>query len=520
MAAVSRSAGRSPAPAYPTLSQAGFGATHNTTAFRPHGRGTARTNPRPAGATAWPPAGYVPFEIMPTSTRWSYSAPEVDFSSATVTMTRNGAAISTAVVARNGVYGDPALVWEVPASGVAPEAGKPDVYQVTLSGIPGAPVSYRVTVFRAGVAKAESVDIAGSPVPGNTLTATAGGLTPTKPANDAFVSYAWYRNGVKVGEESTYSPTSEDVGGVLVARATVSTLFNNWASGTTDSAPLTVRPGTLDPAYYIVGSPQVGQELLVDGWSGTPVDAEYQWLRDGQPMVPNVTGSAYTLTAQDAGKLISARVTVSAPGFSPATLTTDPVGPVTDSNPGPPPASTKKFTTTPAPKISGTAKVGRKLTAKPGTWKPGGVAFAYQWYRDGTAIDGATASTYPLRAADKGKKLTVKVTGTKAGFKTVTKTSKATKKVAAGTLTTVKPKIRGTAKVDQTLTVTTGTWKPAEVSLTYQWYRSGKKIAGATGPSYLVTGKDQKKKLTVKVTGRAPGYTTKSQTSKATKKVS
>jgi hypothetical protein len=35
-------------------------------------------------------------------------------------------------------------------------------------------------------------------------------------------------------------------------------------------------------------------------------------------------------------------------------------------------------------------------------------------------------------AADKGKTITVKVTGSLTGYKTVTKTSKATKKVSAG----------------------------------------------------------------------------------------
>src|SRR5262249_25632048 len=76
------------------------------------------------------------------------------------------------------------------------------------------------------------------------------------------------------------------------------------------------------------------------------------------------------------------------------------------------------------PAISGTAQVGSQLTVDPGTWTDG-TAFAYQWLRDGTAIDGATAATYTATAADAGAQVTAKVTGTKDGFTSATATSAA-----------------------------------------------------------------------------------------------
>ena len=85
---------------------------------------------------------------------------------------------------------------------------------------------------------------------------------------------------------------------------------------------------------------------------------------------------------------------------------------------------------TPVPTISGTAKVGKTLTAVPGTWAPATVKLSYQWLRDGAAIKGATSSTYTLVKADKGARLTVKVKGSKSGFTSVSKTSKETAKVA------------------------------------------------------------------------------------------
>ena len=81
------------------------------------------------------------------------------------------------------------------------------------------------------------------------------------------------------------------------------------------------------------------------------------------------------------------------------------------------------------PTISGTAKVGKKLKAKAGAWAPKGVKLTYQWYRSGKKITKATKATYTLGKADKGKRITVKVTGKKSGYTTAAKTSKATAKV-------------------------------------------------------------------------------------------
>ncbi|WP_353713577.1 hypothetical protein [Arthrobacter sp. K5] len=109
------------------------------------------------------------------------------------------------------------------------------------------------------------------------------------------------------------------------------------------------------------------------------------------------------------------------------------------------------------PTITGTAKVGYMLTAIPGTWNPAAVAFGYQWYRAGVAIDGAAATTYSPNASDVTKTLTVRVTGSKAGYASITQTSAATTPVASGSLAGAVPKITGTAKVGYTLTASPGT---------------------------------------------------------------
>jgi hypothetical protein len=179
----------------------------------------------------------------------------------------------------------------------------------------------------------------------------------------------------------------------------------------------------------------------------------------------------------------------------------------------PPPVTSSK------PTISGTVKVGSKVTAVPGSWTAG-AALTYRWLRNGVAISGATASTYTPTSTDRGKTLSVSVTGSAAGYTDVTQTS-AGKVVAYGTLTTTTPKITGTVKVGKTLTAVPGTWKAGSKSatLTYQWYAGGKKISGATKKTYKLKSAQKGKKITVSVKGSATGYTSVTKTSKATAKV-
>lgn len=171
-----------------------------------------------------------------------------------------------------------------------------------------------------------------------------------------------------------------------------------------------------------------------------------------------------------------------------------------------------KTTYGPLPTITGTAKLGSKLTAVPGVWGPAPVTLAYQWYHSHIAISGATAATYTPGAADVGRTITVKVTGSKTGYTTASRTSLGTK-VAKGSLTASVPTITGTAKVGSRLTAVPGSWGPTPVTLSYQWYHSHIAISGATAATYVLRTADAGRTITVKVTASKPGYTTASRTS-------
>ncbi|MCY7325588.1 MAG: cell wall-binding repeat-containing protein [Microbacteriaceae bacterium] len=170
------------------------------------------------------------------------------------------------------------------------------------------------------------------------------------------------------------------------------------------------------------------------------------------------------------------------------------------------------------PTISGTPVTGNTLTANAGTWSPTPIAFGYEWLRDGTAVTGASASTYKLTTADVTAKISVRVIGTKSGFTTATATSAATAAVAPPTLLLVSaaPTISGTVKVGYRLTANTGTWSPAPVNLSYQWLRNGTAIVGATSSTFTLTFADVRSKITVKVIGTKSGYPSISRWSAST----
>ncbi|WP_297104019.1 RCC1 domain-containing protein [Tessaracoccus sp.] len=263
------------------------------------------------------------------------------------------------------------------------------------------------------------------------------------------------------------------------------------------------------PTPTISGTVAVGKKLTVKAgsWKPAPVELSYQWLRDGKS-IKGATKKSYTLTASDTGKKITVKVTGSKKGYAKVSKTSKATAKV----------KTGTLSKSPVPKISGTTQVGKKLTANPGTWKPSGVKLAYQWLRGGKSIKGATKPSYVLTASDKGKTISVKVIGSKKGYKSVAKTSKPTAKVAkpAPTVTGATPSISGSTKVGSKLTAKPGTWKPSGVKLSYQWLRDGKKIKEATTSSYTLTASDKGKKISVAVTGSKKGYTSVTLTSKPT----
>ncbi|GAA3686428.1 hypothetical protein GCM10022237_51040 [Nocardioides ginsengisoli] len=345
--------------------------------------------------------------------------------------------------------------------------------------------------------------IQGTPMPGNRLTIQPG-MTFSPAGTQPMAS--WYVDGKQVGSTVDLANSSLDLTPAM-AGATVELRMSvyNWdcCTGTLRvSAQTTVGGGVTGTKPTVSGSAVVGQVLTATPgtWGPSGVVLSYQWLRDGAA-ITSATASTYPLVEADRGKRITVKVTGTlAGGYPPVTTTSDPT------------AVVQGVLAQGTPTITGQPVVGQTITAQPGTWTPT-PSFAYEWFAGGTKVSGATGTTFVPTAAEAGKTITVRVTGSLTGYQSAAKTSAATAAVQQGTLTTATPTVSGDAVVGGTLTVDAGTWGPTGVTLARQWLRGGVAIDGATASTYVLADADAGRTITVRVTGTLPGYATASTTS-------
>ncbi|MCS5728133.1 hypothetical protein N1031_00010 [Herbiconiux moechotypicola] len=357
-----------------------------------------------------------------------------------------------------------------------------------------------VTLTTRPALPAGSPTITGSPVVGGQLTTKAG----IWPAGTTF-TYQWVADGVDVVDATSksFTPTAATVGKKISVRVTGSLTGYDPTSVTT--APTgAVGLGTLTAGTpTIKGSAAVGASLRATAGTWTSSAAlTYQWTAGGVA-VPGATKSTFTPTASLLGKQVDVRVTGTLAGYTSRTTKSASTA-----------AIAKGTLIAPTPTVGGTPKTGVALTAKTGSWTAG-TKFTYAWFADSKAIAGASSSSFIPTAAQVGKKISVRVTGTLAGYTTVTRTSAQTTIVAKGTQSAAAPTIAGTPKVGTVLTVKTGGWR-AGTTLRYQWIASGKAITGATKSTFTPTRAQIGHKISVTVTGSLPGYSDLSKTSAQT----
>ena len=253
----------------------------------------------------------------------------------------------------------------------------------------------------------------------------------------------------------------------------------------------------------ITGTSAVGSTLTaVPGtWTPTATSVGYQWYIE-DAAVTGATSSTWSVTPEAAGHTVRVAVTAGRAGY--ATESTS----ATTSIP------TTSFTPI-VPMVSGTARVGATLTASPGAWSPTPDYYTYDWKIGGSST-GSDNSTLEVPPVATGQSITVTVTGHRAGYTDVARTSTGTTPVVSGNLTAPAPTITGTAAVGRTLAANPGTWGPSTTQLAYQWNAAGAAIADATGATVTVPASALGKVITVSVTGTAAGYTTTTTTSAAT----
>jgi len=375
----------------------------------------------------------------------------------------------------------------------------------------GAPVTYKLSVSNTG-----KVALSGAVVTLDLADVLDDATIGTLPANTSRAgdTITWTVPTVSLGATASVDVPVTVSGGAgghtLGATARASTLGSTCATCTSTLAVASDPVGPVSPSTVPTiddTTPQVGQSLTATPGAWDPAATlAYEWQADGTPTGTN--SAAYAVQASDLGKALTVSVTGTRSGFQTVTKTSLPTADVTAAD----------QVSTPTPVVTGDARVGETLSANAGTWDPG-VTLGYQWSADGAPVTGATAPTYAVPAGDLGRQLTVTVTGTRAGYATVSRTSAPTPAVAPGVLGSAPtPTIRGKAKVGKKLTAVPGQWQ-AGVTLTYQWFVGTKAVDGATGPRLKVRKAWVGKRIRLKVTGAKPGYAPVTMASKRTGKV-
>jgi hypothetical protein len=366
------------------------------------------------------------------------------------------------------------------------EFGTPNHLVLTVTSVDGTISSVSdvvINVLPYTDASAKSISVNGVAwTEGSPIEVDAGDLDVAVETNNEFATAAVTGSVTNVSGNATLTVTVTAQDGETTESYEVDVLASTALDIVAGSVPTdgTIRVGTY-------------AKLTKDQFAGSKVT--YQWLNDGAE-IDGATKYRYLITADNFGHVIRAQVVTTTAGVV-KTLISKPVE-----------FEAGIIKKAPTPGVKGKAVVGGTLTAVARTWSTD-VELAYQWYADGTAIEGATEDTFFVTPNLVDAAVSVGVTGSLPGYATIEKISPELT-VKAGTIRfTSKPTLSGDAVVGETISVDPGSVSVEGVELAFVWSRNGEEIDN-TDTSYTLTADDYKKRITVAVTAMADGYNTAS----------
>jgi hypothetical protein len=333
--------------------------------------------------------------------------------------------------------------------------------------------------------------ISGRAETGATLTAGTGqwSATPSE------FSYQWAANGTPIAGATTPSVTVTPA--VLGKTLTVTVKATSSSkSATATSAPtaaVTTGPILNRTPPTITGVARVGEQLTATPgtWSANAPAFTYRWVVDGAT-IAGATATTYTPTSSMVGKKIWVVVTASQAGYQNGSAESAKTAAVED---------LPALAVVTAPTITGTPRVGSAMSVSTGTWSPSATSYLYQWLAGGSPVAGATSNTFTPTAAEVGKTLSVVVTARRSGYPDGSTQAGPTAPVAAAPIVVSEgPSVSGKARLGSTLTADPGSYAPDDVTVGYQWLRSGTLVPGATGATYSLTTADLGAKISVRAT--------------------
>ena len=413
----------------------------------------------------------------------------------------------------------------------------------------GKSISVRYTITKAGfasyqkysVGKNYSVTSTGAPViggvpkVGRTLTVSTPSYSSADgPIASPLLSYQWYRAGVAVtgaaGTGPTYLLTASDYAKAVTVRVT-GTRLGYLGTATTSAATAKVGKGdiqgTLAPTVTSVVSASGTTFTLTGHPTGITelgTVTAYQWYRNGVAIAKAIKPT-YVPTAVDYGKTIAVRTVVSKLDYTTLVATSAATDYSLKADYTDPVLDHFSYLINPLlPRITGEVKDGATLTAVPPKVTVAGAVFgdpaptvvAYQWYRTGTVIPGATGQTYLLVPADHGKGISVTVRVSRPGYLPVAGSSPRTQLVAVDSIpgfalqyhVALEPDAVGSGVHVRMAPDGDGMSADPLLHRTFQWYRDATPIVGKTTSSYLPTAADYEKHVWVRETTAMLGSTT------------
>ncbi|WP_310963140.1 hypothetical protein [Nocardioides terrisoli] len=291
-------------------------------------------------------------------------------------------------------------------------------------------------------------------------------------------SYQWFRGRTPIDGaiDRVYQPTLADLNQSLSVVARGHKPGYDDVSLTSNAVKIGLgQAPSLASALRLTGSAAAGAALHVAqvSWQQADVTTTYRWLVDGTAQ-GGATSDTFTLGPQQVGHWVSAEVTGTRQGYTPAVLTSEAVRV----------AAGNALTPTYPPSLSGTAAVGQALSAYPGAWAGTPTpAFSYQWLRDGNRISGATGTTYWVQLRDVGHRIAARVTAHRLGYRdgTATTAGKTIAKVATATGATLARSVVRRTRHAKVHVLVTGVPKPLGKVVAYA---GTKRLAAVTLLAY------------------------------------
>lgn len=335
-------------------------------------------------------------------------------------------------------------------------------------------------------------------------------LTDQTPNVGAVAWWGKYSNGsgsaghvaiVEKVNSATQITISEDSWGGTFHWRVIDKSSGRWPTGFIHVVDKAIR-GTALPT--ITGTPLVNGKLTATpgSWSVAGTTFAYQWYVDGVA-VPGATAATFVPRSADVGKTVTVRVTAARKGYTSAAQTSAATAPVGEAT----------YAMTQPPAIAGKPYVDEVLTATPGAWTPNPGFKGFRWYADGVKLPRSNKARLTLTRELLGKTVSVVAVIRGEGYKEALSPAVSAGKVLEDTITVTKPfAVAGRPRYGDTLTVTPGTFTPADATVSYQWLRDGAPIPGATAASYRLGAADAGHLVAPRVTLTRPSYATVVQT--------